>query len=366
MSVRQRLDLRAWWAWWGTHLAAWLPASVRQLLGFGSDRLLLLPDAELQLQLQRDGVRRPLAALPLPLPASADAFAHLLRGRAAQLPRWLLLPTSLGLRRRLLLPAAAGERLRDVLAFEIERQTPFAQTDVLFDGRVLGTHASGQLQVELVVLPKRQFESVAQALGAAQASLRGVDLQDAEGHALGVNLLPPAQRFRPSSTQQLWNVALALVAVCALWAGLAQLLDNRTQAASELQTAMRKREAAARSISAQRQAIVDAVEGGAYLSQLRDGKPSVVEVMDALAQRLPDGTSLEKLAIDGDQLTLIGLSNQAAALVGMLEGAPQWTSPALSGPLQQDPRTRMDRFTLVAKLVVAPQAADKENTHAAH
>ena len=54
--------------------------------------------------------------------------------------------------------------------------------------------------------------------------------------------------------------------------------------------------------------------------------------------------------IDGDQLNVIGLSSQAAALVGKLEGAPQWTAPALSGALQQDPRTRMDRFTLVAQL----------------
>lgn len=79
-------------------------------------------------------------------------------------------------------------------------------------------------------------------------------------------------------------------------------------------------------------------------------RASAVETMDALAQRIPDGAYLEKLAIDGDQLTLIGLSNEAAALVGRLEGAAQWDAPALAGALQQDPRTRMDRFTLMAKL----------------
>jgi general secretion pathway protein L len=79
--------------------------------------------------------------------------------------------------------------------------------------------------------------------------------------------------------------------------------------------------------------------------------------MDALAQRMPDGTYLERLAIDGDQLTVIGLSSQAAALVGKLEGAPQWRAPALSGALQQDPRARMDRFTLVARLATSQPAA---------
>ena len=39
-----------------------------------------------------------------------------------------------------------------------------------------------------------------------------------------------------------------------------------------------------------------------------------------------------------------------------LEGAQQWDAPALSGALQQDPRSRMDRFTLVAQLRVAKSA----------
>jgi general secretion pathway protein L len=123
-----------------------------------------------------------------------------------------------------------------------------------------------------------------------------------------------------------------------------------------------KRSTQARSVSQQRQRLVDAVEGGAYLQAQRNARPSAIEVMDELARRLPDGTYLEKVSIEGGQLTVIGLSNEAAALVGKLEGAKQWRAPALSGALQQDPRTRSDRFTLVAQLndaSVAAQAADK-------
>ena len=87
-----------------------------------------------------------------------------------------------------------------------------------------------------------------------------------------------------------------------------------------------------------------------------------------LVRRLPDGTYLEKVTVEGGQLTLVGLSNQAAALVGKLEGAKQWRAPALSGALQQDPRTRSDRFTLVAQLNDASAdvpAAGKEPARAA-
>lgn len=346
--------LRGMLAWWGRGLAAWLPARMRQALA-GEDSLLLQIEANtLRLQRQHEGKRRELALLPLPLPAGSDPFARLLREDVRELPRWLQLPAAQGLRRSLLLPAAARERLREVLSFEIDRQTPFAASDVLYDGHILQVRDDGQLLVELVVLPRRQFDALAARLGGVATQLDGVDLHDAEGVALGINLLPPTQRRQRHDPWRWWNLGLAAGAALALLLGLAQLLDNRRDAALTLQGAMGKRETQAHQIANQRQRLLDAVDGGAWLRSQRNGRPSAVEVMDALAHRLPDGTYLEKVAIDGDQLTLIGLSNQAAALVGKLEGAPQWRAPALSGALQQDPRTRMDRFTLVAQLNSAP------------
>lgn len=353
------IGLRGFLSWWRAGLLAWLPAAMRRALAAGDDRLLLRTDAgQLRLDLQQAGVRSPLALLPLPLAEAGDPLAHLLRERAIGLPRWLLLPAGCGLRRGLLLPAAARERLREVLAFEIERQTPFAAADVLFDGRILGPRDDGQLQVELVVVPRRQLAATTAGLGGQAQRLAGVDLSDEAGQPLGVNLLPAEQRHALVDPWRRWNGLLALVALLALVLGMAQLLDNRRTAALSLQADMATRETQARALSAQRQRLLDASEGAAYLRAQRAARQPSVELLDALAQRLPEGTWLEKVSVEGDQLTLIGLSNQAAALVGKLEGAPQWSAPALSGALQQDSRLRVDRFTLVAKLATrAPPAA---------
>lgn len=352
--------LRGFLAWWGRSLAAWLPARMRHAL-CDDHRLLLQLDGDvLRLWRQHGDDVSPLAELPVPLPADPDPLARLLREDARDWARWLRLPAGAGLRRRLVLPAAARERLRDVLAFEIERQTPFVQADVLHDGRILQVREDGQLLVELVVLPRRRLDVLLAPLGGAGGRLAGVDMLDEAGMPLGVNLLPPADRRAGPDRWRGWNLALAVVALVALLLGLAQLLENRRAAADGLQAAMSAREAQAHRVAGQRQRVLDAIEGGAWLRAQRNGRASSVEVIDALARRLPEGTYLEKLAIDGDQLTLIGLSNQAAALVGKLEGAPQWSAPALSGALQQDPRTRMDRFTLVAQLrhqADAPPAA---------
>ncbi len=73
-------------------------------------------------------------------------------------------------------------------------------------------------------------------------------------------------------------------------------------------------------------------------------------MLDAAARRLPDDTSLEKLAIDNQELTLIGLSAEASALVGRMADGGPWRAPALTGVLQPDPGSGRDRFTLVAEL----------------
>lgn len=355
--VQSGRGLRGFLAWWGSSLAEWLPARMRRAL-CGARRLLLQAEADgLRLSCQQGEEVRWLADLPLPLPDGPDPLARLLREDLRDWPRWLQLPAGMGLRRRLVLPAAAREHLREVLSFEIERQTPFAAGQALHDGRILQARDDGQLLVELVVVPRRQLDVLTERLGAAAARLAGVDMQDAAGASLGVNLLPPAERHRQAHPWRRWNLLLAVVAAVAVLLGATQLLDNRRAAAADLQATVAARAAQARLVASQRQRVLDAIEGGSWLRAQRDGRPASVEVLDALARRLPEGTYLEKLAIDGDQLTLIGLSNQAAALVGKLEGAPQWRAPALSGALQQDPRTRLDRFTLVAQLRHPPVAA---------
>lgn len=348
------VGLRGFIHWWSAGLRAWLPLRWQRLLSANADRLLLQVQGDgVHLRRQRDDSVRDIAMLPLAMPGAVDGrdpLAGVLADAAVGLPRWLVLPASQGLRRPLLLPAAARERLREVLAFEIERQTPFAAADVFHDGRLLGVREDGQLQAELVVVPRRALEAQTAQLGALAGSLAGVDLLDAEGRTLGVNLLPFAQRLHQRNPWRVWNIVLGVAGLLALAFALAQVVDNRRAAADALQVDVAKRSEQARGVSQQRQRLVDDVEGGRYLQAQRNERASAIEVIDALSPRLPDGTYIEKLTIEGEQLTLIGLSNQAAALVGKLGGATQWHDAALSGALQTDPRTRMDRFTVVAQL----------------
>lgn len=351
-------------SWWKESLLSWVPLRWRVIFGLARNRLLLSRTGDqLQLQVQDAEGLHELAMLPLPIDAAQ--LDGVLGDRAGKLPRWLLLPAGSALQRRLPLPAAAADRLRDVMRFEIDRQTPFSADNVRFDARVVGRRNDGQLDAELVAMPRANFDAAVAALGSLAGTLAGVDASDGNGVPLGVNLLPAEQRSRGQDPLSTWKWVLASVAVVALVAAMWQVLENRRAAADAFAAQVETRAGQARSVTAQRQRLVDLVEGAAFLDKARAERPTTVEILDELSRRLPGNTYLEKVGIEGDRLTVIGYSPEASALVGRLEGSKLWRAPALSGALQPDPRTRLDRFTLTADLAGAQAPAAQGDAHGA-
>ncbi|KRG45555.1 general secretion pathway protein GspL [Stenotrophomonas panacihumi] len=355
----ERIGLRippgsgGFWRWWQAALLAWLPARWQWRLGFSPARLLLWREGgEVALAWQRAQGVEPLARLPEAVPpADWDA---LLPPRLRPLPRYWLLPASAALRRPLRLPAAAAARLQDVARFEIDRQTPFAADQVWFDARALGHHGDAQLDAELVVVPRRVVDGDAGIAPAWRELLAGVDVRDGDGQPLRVNLLPLAERHVRRDPMARWNLAVLATGLIALAIGAQWLLDNRAGAADALEEQVRGDAQRARQVAMQREELTALIEGAAFFEQQRAARPAAIEVWNELSQRLPDGTYLEKFSLEGDQLQLIGLSDEAAALVERLDGAPTWRKPALTGVLQSDAGKGRDRFTITATLAAPP------------
>lgn len=360
--------LRGFWAWWLTALGSWLPPRLRAVFGLAQQRLLLRHEGEtlslaLTLPAQPgEASIRELAELPWDSAASAgdEPLRQLLVSRINSLPRWLLLSGRGGLRRRLSLPAAAADRLREVLGFEIDRQTPFTLDEVYYDARLLGRRGDGQIDAELIVVPRASLEHALDALGAPlRATLAGVDMADADGVPLGINLLPGAQRRHRRDPRAAWNIGLAIVALAALGAGLWQVLANREAAADAFEVQAKSRSQQAQKVSVEKKQLVDLVEGLRFLQQTRSGRPSTVEVLDELTRRLPDSTYIEKVSIEGERVMIIGLSSEAPRLVERLQTSKLWHSMNLTGALLPDPAKGKDRFTLAGELTIAQSAKPK-------
>jgi general secretion pathway protein L len=223
--------------------------------------------------------------------------------------------------------------------------------------RELGALPDGQLQVELVVIPRAQLDQWAQQAGPWAQAVAGVDAVDAAGRPLDVNLLPLAQRQPYRDPMARWNWLLAASAIVLLALAGHQLLDNRQAAADQLRAQVDDAARDARRVAAERQQLQSLVEGAAFLEGRRGEHASTVELWNELTRLLPDGTYLEKLSIEGNTLQLIGLSREASQLVPLLQDSPLWRKVNLTGVLQADGATSgRDRFTLTAELQPLPGA----------
>ena len=343
--------------WWRRSLLAWLPVRWQWALGWSQSRLLLRRQGE-QLSVQRDTAGELQAVLELPWPQSPADLEPVLDARVRGLPRHWVLPSSAVLRRPLRLPAAAAPRLRDVVGFEIDRQTPFEPAQVHYDVREGETLPDGQLQVELVVIPRPALEQWLQQSGSWAGQLAGVDADDGTGQPLGVNLLPATQRYVARNPMRRWNLLLGSATVLLLALAGNQLLVNRENAADQLREQVSAAARDARAVAAERQQLQQLVDGAAFLEEKRNGQASTLEVWNELTRLLPDGTYLEKLSVEGRTLQLIGLSREASQLVPLLQASPLWTKVNLTGVLQADGGAGgRDRFTLTAELQPLPGAA---------
>ena len=362
-----KTPLPRFFAWWGSELLSFLPASWRAALDEGRESL-LLHVADGQLVLRRESPRGATDFGQIDLSQEVDVQrSDYQRQRARveepQLRQFFCVPSTRMLRRVLSLPAAAEDNLRQVLAFEMDRQTPFKADQVYYDCLVRGRDLSGrQLQVELVVMPRAAFDEEVAPATQLGIPLDGVDCWADASHGvrLGVNLLPAERRSRRSN-QRLWiNLGLALLAVVLALGVMARTVTNRGQALANMTTEVEAAQNEAKQVAVLRKTLEETIDSANFLTQKKRSVMTAVELLKDLTERLPDSTYLERLNVTEDgRVELQGLSDKSEGLIAELQKSKVLGDAAFQGVVQPDPRVKKDRFNLVAQLKPRDLSATK-------
>ena len=356
--LRTRLaktPLPGYFAWWGRQLVACLPARWRALVEERSESLLLdLRGDEMIVWRERADHASEYARIARTLPSEAQG-AEFQRLRAViddpSVRTIFVIPAERVLQRTLSLPAAAEDNLRQVLAFEMDRQTPFKADQIYFDSRVLGRDASGRnLLVELVLLPRAQLDQEIGALPAGASALDGVDAWRAApgGERRQINLLPQERRARRRDMRLPLNLGLIALAVVLLFVNMDESLTNRAAAVESMRAEVEKSNVDARQVAALRKTLADSVAGANFLSDKKRNSPLTVAVLDDLSRRLPEDTFLERLQIENGEIQLQGQAKEAAKLISLLGSSGCLGDPRLQGQIQPDARTGKERFQITA------------------
>jgi general secretion pathway protein L len=356
-AARFSLVANRFFAWWGQELMACVPTRLRRALKPRRDALIFdLGDDEVVVSRTNGNGATELVRLPR---ASLDGAARpiALPGNGSSLDRRRLsivirLPRTRALRRSLELPAAAVENIRQVLTFDMDRQTPFKADDVYFDCAVAAVDRLTQrVPVELVVVPRAVVDrALALVRGQGFAPTR-VDIAWEPDTGPSVNLLPAAER--PPHPRLAGRLSFALgILVAVLVAALVYIpfarLNQQTAAvAAEVDVARRQADAG-RKVQEDFDAMV---RQSRFLADKRVARPLVVEMMAEITRLCPDDTWLSRMRLTGTEVQTFGFSPSASALIGTLDASPLFESPQFRAPLTRDPRVEAERFHIALQVV---------------
>jgi len=371
-SLRSQMDRarRAWrasplprfFAWWGGELSSLLPARWRAQFAGGLAWHLLQHQGD-EWIVRKAGDAHVLARWSSQLDAASQqmALGDALRGVDAEDLRMVLcLDPTEALRPRLNLPLAARDNLRQIGAFEMDRQTPFRVEQVRYDVRELRTPApAGRFAAELVVVPRTTLDPLLAKLTSSGLQVDAVDVATGSDR-LGANLLPTELAPRRQYRRQRLNLALAAAALVLLLISLLQFLHNRTSALEQMRTEVESMRADARQVGALRQQLQDNAGAAGFLAQRKAHTVSALALLQDVSQRLPTNAWLERLSMDGNgQVGFQGQSPQAARLVDALKDSTVIKDATFQGTIQADPSTGKERFYMVAQVRKPAEAKSK-------
>jgi len=345
------IDLKKFFRWWGGELAFLLPNSLRQRLRYKQGNVIFTVNAQGFKAVVQDNDanvitqqllehNRPEHWLKLtqqfPAISKADIVVRLSSAEALQ--------------KVIYLPIAAQENLQQVVAFELDRYTPFTADQVYFAAVPLGNTEYAQLSVLLIVVPKAWLDSQLMALTTLGVQPHRVDFADALNAFpqtdRSYNLLPNRFRQHQGKWQQSlsWLTGFALLTLAL--AALVLPVWQQGQAVDSLKQRIKQLEKQNRVVDTQ-QSEIDAVRAETQqLIDIKQQAPGLLAVLSELSHLLKDDTWLTHLHFSDKHLQIQGQSPAASALISLLEASEYFSDVSFVSPLTQDKTTGRERFQI--------------------
>ncbi len=383
------LDIKKFFRWWLRELDFLVPEKIRQLVNEKQGFIIVRPKGK-QLVLSyvlnaRDipydesrlgtditnGQVEYLAALERN--ASGIAQYRALRAKDERLAKANLIVRLTGqdaIQKELALPSAVKENLVQVVAYELDRYTPFNADQVYFAVKPIeGEHEPGQIRVMLVLTPKETLDALYEDIKAMGMSPLFVDYEaapnDLEQRYDGYNLLPEQLRDKAANAPRL--IYTALVAAVFLLLGIVLVMPvwSEYRTVNVLQEKIDAIEKDAKEVKALQLDIDAMVDETRLLIGEKNAAPSVLDMLNALSALVKDNTWLSYLQYSDGHLQIQGESPAASALLGSLEDSELFANARFVSPVTQDKVSGQERFQITVDVLPAGAAPSAQPNAAA-
>jgi general secretion pathway protein L len=353
LKLDTSIDFGQFFRWWAMELSILVPAKLQKLLGAMPDYLVLIreEDGLALAHLTRDG-QEDLGGLPLDETGGA-AREEWLAGKPDLGEARVLLRLKPGqaLRKTFKLPSAAEENLSQVLAFEMDRLTPFKADQVYYGARVASrSSATRQITVDLVLTPRAKLDALLEDLAAAGWRPEIVDMAD-EAKPGAYNLLP--DKFRPPKSRwpHIANIGLGtLIAILLGTLAALPILSARSEAEA-LEEQVRKANKIAKEVEALRQEAETLQHQAHFLRDKKRDEPVLVDMLEELTRVMPDSTWLNGLQYKDRHVVMQGQSPSASSLIELIEASPYFQNTSFVSPVTKDTGSGLERFQIASDVV---------------
>jgi general secretion pathway protein L len=340
------------WRWWTGELSSMWPAGQGSAMSAKASLVVSAHGKELRFVDERP--RRARRAPPAAIVGDDALDALLLAARERPpAPVCLRLPLSACYIRRVDVPVGLRRDIKRFLDLDLERATPFRLKDVYCAHTIDAQSARpGMLAVNHIIVRRDAVDAPLALVERTGAKVAAVGIwNETETAALPVDLLPkedavPSQAGRRVTPQRLMMILIGALAVAALY----QDYTRHEQALASLTADTEAARAKALSVQQTRDAAAEALKEVRAVERLRAGTKPAAEVLETLTRLLPDTVWLTDLRIDGTSLQIAGEANEAASLIGLMEGSAEFSDAAFQSPVTRDATDDKERFTLRARI----------------
>ncbi len=339
--------LAEFFTWWRQHLLELVPEALSR--GTSPQANALVVDATtpgwLTLHRRRRGVESRQSQLRLDDPGLLSLRAAL-NGRPGGEAVLLRVPGETVLERPVVLPLAAERDVERVLAYDIERLTPFTADEVFWACDIEARdRARSRLQLRLTLIPRASVQDLIDTLSDCGGRPSLIEAATASGtRVIRLQHTMAANRIARLSPQAAAAVLAALAAFVVISPFLRQSLDL-----SEAQAQLDGLAPRIALVNTLRSRIAGAGAGGDAVASETKRLGDMMEAIAAITEILPDDSYLTEFTMRERKMTLTGQSVSAAKLISALSADPRIRNPAFNASVTKA-QNQHDEFVIRADL----------------
>lgn len=272
----------------------------------------------------------------------------------------LELPEDDVLFRSLALPMLGEAEVRQAVALDVAGANPFAPDDLVWS-YTTRAQRDGMQQALVAIASRRQIARFLERSGARLPAGAVPEVWALQRPMPPVVLPGFGERLRAARAQRGGRLAAGLVALAAVLlvaiavTPTAQLRLRAIEAVQAMDALVRRVEPMVK----QRAQLSQTIDSATALGEMLAQRARPLQVLDLLTQALPDDTSLLGVVMDGNKVTINGLTGNAAALMQELGSRPEFRDVKAPSPATRPLGSNKDLFTIefMLALPAAGQAA---------